>query len=239
MLSGQGFPPTKFPTKIIAGALNKEYSGNIRFRNPFKQEISVNVTLEGDEQQLLTFDLLLQKKKQTLAPLSSLEIPFGFRPKQISTFICSIVVTMNEKLVWKFPIKGVTESKSLKIMETFMVKCRRKLQKELRLTLPGLADLVVGEPFLIDFADIPEKHQSNIRKWLKITPIKDTLDSVLDELIFNVEFIPMKPLTAVVGLMIFKHSGGRWKFKVNLKSTMPDVDDFITIRSPLNQTASI
>ncbi len=60
------------------------------------------------------------------------------------------------------------------------------------------------------------------------------MDSVLDELIFNVEFLPMKPLAAVVGLMIYKHSGGRWKFKVNLKATMPDVDDYITIRSPLN-----
>ena len=33
---GTGLPPTKFKPKVITGAINKDYSGNIMFKNPFK-----------------------------------------------------------------------------------------------------------------------------------------------------------------------------------------------------------
>jgi hypothetical protein len=70
--------------------------------------------MEGDERDLRAFDLLLQKTKRiNLKPFTALEIPFGFRPKQIKAYKCKIVITMSDTLQWGFPIKGVTESKSV------------------------------------------------------------------------------------------------------------------------------
>lgn len=57
-------------------------SGHIRFRNPFKQEIIVSVAIKGEEDDLLAFGLLLQKKKNLkLKAFAALEIPYGFRPR--------------------------------------------------------------------------------------------------------------------------------------------------------------
>lgn len=46
----------------------------------------------------------------------------------------------------------------------------------------------------------------------------------------------MKPIKMVLDLVFFKKSGGRWKFKVSLEATTPDIDDIILIRSPMNKT---
>ena len=43
----------------------------------------------------------------------------------------------------------------------------------------------------------------------------------------------------MMDLHITRPSGGRWKFKISLKATIPVEDDNITIRSPLNRTATI
>ena len=56
---GEGQPPQDFETLTVAGSLNKDVSGHIRFKNPFKQDITVTVTMEGDERDLRAFDLLL------------------------------------------------------------------------------------------------------------------------------------------------------------------------------------
>jgi len=39
---------------------------------------------------------------------------------------------MSESLAWTFPIKGITESKSLAIYAVFKVKSRHLLKKELK-----------------------------------------------------------------------------------------------------------
>ena len=98
---------------MIAGSLNKEYSGNVIFKNPFKEPIQVEVSLITErDMDKNVFDLLLPKKKVTVPPMSALQIPFGFRPKEINDYFCEVVVFMNEKLSWKYPIK-VTRSSSL------------------------------------------------------------------------------------------------------------------------------
>jgi len=38
---------------------------------------------------------------------------------------------------------------------------------------------------------------------------------------------------------VSRPSGGRWNFKIKLKATIPDPDDDIVIRSPLNRTQTI
>lgn len=84
----------------------------------------------GDAYDLKVFDLLIQKKKNiVLAPLTSLEIPFGFRPKQISTYKMTVIVTLNENLAWHFPVEGITESRNLDITDVFKVSARTRIVK--------------------------------------------------------------------------------------------------------------
>lgn len=40
--------------------------------------------------------------------LQVLLIPFSFIPRDITKYNCEIVVAMNEKIEWRFPIEGVT-----------------------------------------------------------------------------------------------------------------------------------
>ena len=44
---GIGIPPTKFEPRLISVGLNKDFSSTIHFKNPFKENINVNITLEA------------------------------------------------------------------------------------------------------------------------------------------------------------------------------------------------
>lgn len=79
---GEGKAPKDYDLQSISSSLNKDMSGHVRFRNPFKQEITVTVKLVGEDDDLEAFDLLLQKKKGIkIKAFAALEVPFGFRPK--------------------------------------------------------------------------------------------------------------------------------------------------------------
>ncbi len=106
----------------------------------------------------------------------------------------------------------------------------------MRFQLPGLVDYTEGEKFILDFGDLPKNKAKNIQKWFQVVPKKDTLDSVYDELVYLVTFAPLKPFSAIIDIHITRPSGGRWKFKIQLKASKPSVDDMIVIRSPLNRT---
>jgi hypothetical protein len=53
------------------------------------------------------------------------------------------------------------------------------------------------------------------------------------------KFEPLRPYKAHTELMIYKSSGGRWKFNVIFEALEPEVDDSITIQSPLHKTSSV
>jgi len=54
---------------VITCALNKEYSGNINFKNPFKNTINIIIKLDAkDKQSRKVFDLLLQKSINAVPP---------------------------------------------------------------------------------------------------------------------------------------------------------------------------
>jgi hypothetical protein len=95
---------------------------------------------------------------------------------------------MNENLSWVFPVQGITESKSLAIYDTFKIKSRHMLRKELKFQLPGMMDYTEGEEFLLTLGNLPKKQAQNIERWFKIEPVKNTLYNILDELIYRVTF---------------------------------------------------
>lgn len=53
-----GIPPTKFEPRLISVGLNKDFSSTIHFKNPFKESISVTVTLEAEGDNKEVFKLL-------------------------------------------------------------------------------------------------------------------------------------------------------------------------------------
>lgn len=42
--------------------------------------------------------------------MNVVQIPFSFVPREINCYECVVVVSMNEKIEWRYPIRGVTES---------------------------------------------------------------------------------------------------------------------------------
>jgi len=45
---GIGIPPTKFEPRLMSVGLNKDYSTIIHFKNPFKENINITITLEAE-----------------------------------------------------------------------------------------------------------------------------------------------------------------------------------------------
>lgn len=88
---GVGLPPTKYEEKVIAGTLNKDFSSMINFKNPFKDSINVFISLEANERAKDVFSLLIKKTKSNVPGLGSIQIPYSFTPKEISSFSAEIV----------------------------------------------------------------------------------------------------------------------------------------------------
>jgi hypothetical protein len=65
------------------------------------------------------------------------------------------------------------------------------------------------------------------------------MSAVDDTLNFQMRFEPLKPFKATAEFIVYKSSGGRWKFNVVFEALEPEVDDTIVIQSPLHKTTSV
>ena len=81
----------------------------------------------------------------------------------------------------------------------------------MEIVLPGLIDIDPEEEFKLDYTGFPKDMDRELRRWLKIVPIKSTLDYPEDALKYKVTFEPMKPFKIIFDMIFFKKSGGRWK----------------------------
>lgn len=239
MVFGVGLPPTKFDERLVSCGLNKDLSESINFKNPFKDPITVTVSMEVDEKNKGVFQLLLRKTKVTVQGLTVFQIPVLFTPREINEYHCEVSVLMNDKIQWRYPIKGVTESFLNNLSFSFKVKSRETLIDELNIQLPGLPQELCKETFMLEIDNIPQEFMSLIQKSFKITALKSTLNHPEDNLRYKVTFNPMKPFKSSIDLLISIESGGRWKFKLSLEATEPDEDDVIQIFSPINKTSSV
>lgn len=52
-------------------------------------------------------------------------------------------------------------------------------------------------------------------------------------------FEPLRPFKTSTEFVVYKSSGGRWKFNVVFEALEPEVDDVIVIQSPLHKTSSV
>ena len=212
LVYGFGLAPTQYETKYITGALNKDQSTMVHFKNPFKDSITVVVSMQYPEE--LSKDvlqLLLKKTKITIPGLTVIQIPFSFTPKEIMEYQCNIIIHMNDKIEWKYPIKGITEALSQTTSFVFKAKARTNISKELKINLPGLPKDLKSQKFTFELRNFPNEFEHLLKKCLIVTEIKTVLETVNDELVYNVKFAPMKPFKTSCDILIMKPSGGRWK----------------------------
>ena len=133
---GVGVPPTEFEPKRISIDLNKDVSSVIHFKNPFKDPINIKIFLDVQDQGVYDVLKLLTKNQKDetkiqVSGLSTIQIPFTFTPTEIREYRASIIIQMNEKIQWKYPIIGVTESFSSGILKHFKTKCRQRNETEI------------------------------------------------------------------------------------------------------------
>lgn len=212
---GRGLPPTKFDLKTVSGALNKDISSTIVFKNPFKDSILVSISMDKQGSSAEAFNLLLKKTATTIPGFGMFTIPFSFLPRAIADYYAEIVIMLNERVSWRYPIKGITEAYSQSQDFHITTRCRSKAEPILEIKLPGLADLKKGDTFDLEITQLP-KHLEKVltmkkHPWLKIENVKNTLASEEDTLQFKTIFQPFKPFKSGLEFAINKSSGGRWK----------------------------
>ena len=67
----------------------------------------------------------------------------------------------------------------------------------------------------------------------------DNILSVDDPIVFDLRFEPLRPFKTQCEFIIYKSSGGRWKFNAIFEALEPEMDDVIVIQSPLHKTSSV
>lgn len=193
--------------------MNRETSTTINFKNPFKDTIFVHIYLEGNENK--AFSILLKKNRVAINGQSFTSIPISFLPKNINDYQANLVVAMNEKIKWRYPLTGVTESYTSSSDFYLRTKCRVRLDKELKIYLSGNPNVDPKETYSIELANVPPEYEKIIHnphhKSINFIPIRNSIEDPSDPLVFKAVFNPLKPFKAVVELIVIKSSGGRWK----------------------------
>jgi len=236
-VEGKGLIPTMMEAQPISTSVGSNTSSMLSFKNPFKEPSQVSVHMEGDEDKI--FSLLLKRNKFNIGPLGILQIPYSFSPVTMTESKATIVVSMSKQLVWKYPIRGIAESVSNTIDYYFKTRARRPFNETLKINLPGFARTNGEETFTYEINVANPSFQSLIDRAVFIDQKTESLSNPDKPLEFDLRFEPLRPFKTQTEFVIYKSSGGRWKFNAIFEALEPDVDDIITIASPLHKTSSV
>lgn len=193
--------------------------------------------LETDDTKI--FSLLLKRNKFNIGPLGILQIPYSFSPQTMTESKATIVVSMSKQLVWKYPLRGIAESASTQIDYHFKTRARQPHDETLQIVLPGFAELSPSDTFTHELVVLNPQHQGLVDRSVFLEQAGDRILSADDPLEFNLRFEPLRPYKTSCEFIVYKSTGGRWKFNVILEALEPEVDDVITIQSPLHKVSSV
>ena len=221
----------------ISTAVGSNTSSMLSFKNPFKEPAQVSVHMEGEDSKI--FALLLKRNKFNVGPLGILQIPYSFSPDTMTESKAIIVVSMSKQLVWKYPLRGIAESASNQIDFYFRTKARRPFEDTLKINLPGFNQVQDDDKFNFEINVLTESHKGLIDRSVFIDQRTDNIMSIDDPIVFDLRFEPLRPFKTQVEFIIYKTSGGRWKFNAIFEALEPEMDDIITIQSPLHKTSSV
>jgi len=243
-VQGIGLAPSEAKKVTVVAQVKKPISSTITFKNPFLETINAHIMLESRSEKGV-FALLNKKPKVNVGPLSTTQIPFSFCPPTMTQHSAEIVVSVQKPaLSWNFQIHGVAEAPADSTLHTFTVQARDSLETYYQLELVGL-DLAAGERMdqLTCQLDVPQQYQALMGKCfdVQLEDHPDPAERPTDKskVSLHVRFAPLRPFVTLCNLVITRASGGRWRFDLKLEATEPDVDDTITIQSPLNKPASV
>lgn len=234
-LKGKGLPPTKMEPLEVSATIGESSSVQVTFKNPFRENININLTLEGKE----VFNILVKRNKFNIGPLGMLLIPVSFQPVSMEEALATLTVSITEDLAWRFPIRGITENASQNKDFSYKTKCRNTIEQTLSIVLNDLQELSEEENFTHEIRVPNKEFERLVDSSFKIEPLKNIISSPDSPLEFLVRFEPLKPFKTVVEFLIYKSSGGRWKYNILLEASDPDVDDVIIIESQINKSHSI
>lgn len=232
---GRGLPPTEMNSIDISAAVGESNSIQIPFKNPFRENINVEVNIQGED----VFQLLVRKNKFSVLPLGSLMIPIAYQPNSMLEHRGFLVVSITEDLTWKYPLRGITEKPSAHVDFVFKTKCRSSLEKSIEVFLTDLQYLAEEENFSHEIHVPNIELQALVDKSFQIEPIRNIINDPSEPLEYSVRFEPLRPYKTTVELLVYKSTGGRWKYNILLDAQEPEEDDTIIIESQMNKTASV
>ena len=209
---GKGLYPTSYDPKEYVLELQKDSSGTVTFKNPFKTTITVSIRIEAAtpaEENI--FGLINKKTKVTLSPGTSTQIPISFYPEEIRDYNCAIIVYLNEKISWRYPIRITTESKAKTVEDELKTDCRKKIEKDLSFHLPGLSTVDVEEPYRMELIGVAKGELDVVRKWFTVLNDQAFIDPESHKLKFSVKFYPQKPMKTYGEVLVTRKSGGKWR----------------------------
>lgn len=234
-LRGKGVPPTKMEPLEVSATIGESSSVQVTFKNPFREVITINLALEGKE----VFNILVKRNKFSVGPLGLLLIPVSFQPVSMEEALATLVVSITDDLAWRFPIRGITENSSQQRDFNYKTKCRNTIEQPLSIVLNDLEELTEAENFTHEIRVPNKEFQRLVDNSFKVEPLKNIIMSADEPLEFLVRFEPLRPFKTIVEFLIYKSSGGRWKYNVMLEALDPDVDDTIVIESQINKSHSV
>lgn len=140
--------------------------------------IIVSVTLEQEvtEGEPEAFQLLLKKNKVPLSAGTNIQIPISFYPAEINEYRCKLVIRLNEKIAWVYPIRVVTEATMPQKEMLIQTVCRKKVEKRFTVDLPGISSLSEDDKFDIELNSLRTTPLAVMSTWFRIVPNSIELD---------------------------------------------------------------
>jgi hypothetical protein len=248
-IKGRGLQPGESKKVVVVAQVFRPISQTITFKNPFLDTVHAIITLETKNEKSV-FQLLNKKAKVQIGPLGSTQIPFSFCPQTMTQHSAELCVSIQKpNLTWSYIIQGVAEAPADSTLHTFTVRARESYEDFYTLSLDGLVTNL-GENLLDSLScslEVPQQYQAIVNRCFDIM-IADNPEATSKgkektnsgkEVSLRVRLAPLRPFVALCNLVITRATGGRWRFDVKLEATEPDVDDTISIQSPLNKPASV
>merc|ERR1719440_741626 len=244
-VQGVGLQPEEAKKVTVVAQVNRPVSSTITFKNPFLETIHAVITLESRSEKNV-FSLVNKKAKIQIGPLATTQIPFSFCPPSMSQHSAEICVSVSKpNLTWTFLILGVAEAPTDSTLHTFTVQARDSLETYYNLNLDGLVT-DIGEVYTESLScnlEVPSQYQALVNRCFDISiaenPDPSQRPKEKQQISLRVRLAPLRPFVALCNLVITRNAGGRWRFDVKLEATEPEVDDTISIQSPLNKPASV
>lgn len=99
----------------------------------------------------------------------------------------------------------------------------------MKIVLPGFEQVNFEDTFRYEINVQNPQHRGFIERSVFFEQKNETLQSAKDPLTFFMRFEPLRPFKTSTEFIVYKSTGGRWKFNMVFEATDPEVDDVIII----------